>query len=271
MGLQGGHKPSKAMSPAARLTKHDLEHLAHTLETSLSITSRPQFYLWAQGALQGFLPHDTLYCAYGDIEKMQFKFEVFSRSPRPTAADATAAEPAADLLPRIVDDWLRHGHVPRLYCPSLAEQVGRRQLISDLKNMGLGTTSAHGPREVQGDFGSFFVFTGLQHAPGPRDVYLLQLLMPYLHIALYRMLGRHDGNVAVDATPKAMFSKREIQVLHWVKNGKTNLEISQILEISQPTVKSHVQNIMRKLNVTNRAQAVGKSATLRLVAPTDLT
>jgi DNA-binding CsgD family transcriptional regulator len=111
----------------------------------------------------------------------------------------------------------------------------------------------------------------LQHAPGPRDVYLLQLLMPYLHMALYRMLGRQEGDGPSDATPKVMFSKREIQVLHWVKNGKTNLEISQILEISQPTVKSHVQNIMRKLNVTNRAQAVGKSATLRLVAPTDLT
>jgi transcriptional regulator EpsA len=258
------------MSTTARLSKHDLEHLAHTLDTSLSITNRPQFYLWAQGALQGFLPHETLYCAFGDIEKMQFKFEAFSRSPRQVVVDATAADPVSDLLPRIVDDWLRHGHMPRLYCPQALEQVGRRQLISDLKNMRLGTASAHGPREVPGDFGSFFVFTGLPHAPGPRDIYLLQLLMPYLHMALYRMLGRQDGSEPADATPKVMFSKREIQVLHWVKNGKTNLEISQILEISQPTVKSHVQNIMRKLNVTNRAQAVGKSATLRLVAPTDL-
>ena len=73
------------MSTTARLSKHDLEHLAHTLDTSLSITSRPQFYLWAQGALQGFIPHETLYCAFGDIEKMQFKFEAFSRSPRPVS------------------------------------------------------------------------------------------------------------------------------------------------------------------------------------------
>jgi DNA-binding CsgD family transcriptional regulator len=102
---------------------------------------------------------------------------------------------------------------------------------------------------------------------------LLKLLMPSLHMALYRVLGRQDENGDSSANavlPSTMFSKREIQVLHWVKNGKTNQEISQILEISQPTVKSHVQNIMRKLNVTNRAQAVGKSATLRLVAPTDL-
>jgi transcriptional regulator EpsA len=260
------------MNRPVGLNKHDLEHLATTLESCLAITNRPQFYLWAQGALQGFIPHETVYCAYGDIEKMQFRFESFSRSPHKAVVDAVAADPVNALLPRVVDDWLHHGHVPRLYCPSSSEQTGRRQLIADMKKLNLGAAIAHGPAEVQGRFGSFFVFTNLQHAPDQRDTHLLQLLMPYLHMALYRVLGRLDDNgdsTANAVLPKAMFSKREIQVLHWVKNGKTNQEISQILEISQPTVKSHVQNIMRKLNVSNRAQAVGKSATLRLVAPTD--
>ncbi|RFO95780.1 helix-turn-helix transcriptional regulator [Rhodoferax lacus] len=258
------------MSKLARLTKHDLEHLATTLESALSVSSRPQFYLWAQGALQGFIPHETLFCAFGDMDKMQFKFEVFSSVAR--KPDSTGVDPATELLPRIVDDWLRHGSQPRLYCASSTEQVGRRQLIADLKKLNLGSASAHGPGEIQGRFGSFFLFAGLQRPPTQRDAHLLQLFMPYLHMALYRVLGRQtdSGDAAgSEVLPSAMFSKREIQVLHWVKNGKTNLEISQILEISQPTVKSHVQNIMRKLNVTNRAQAVGKSATLRLLAPTD--
>ena len=266
------------MSKLARLTKHDLEHLATTLESALAISNRPQFYLWAQGALQGFIPHETLYCAFGDIDKMQFKFESFSRIARKLPDKGGAIDPMTELLPHIVDDWLRHGGQPRLYCPSSSEQVGRRQLIADMKKLQLGPSSAHGPAEIQGRFGSFFLFTGLQRSPGPRDAHLLQLLMPYLHMALYRVLGRqsdssdkseNSSNGSNAVLPSAMFSKREIQVLHWVKNGKTNQEISQILEISQPTVKSHVQNIMRKLNVTNRAQAVGKSATLRLLAPTD--
>ncbi len=257
------------MSKLARLNKHDLEHLATTLESALAVTNRPQFYLWVQGALQGFIPHETVYCAFGDIEKMQFKFEAFSRVARKPASEG--ADPVTELLPRIVDDWLRHGQQPRLYCATHAEQVGRRQLISDMKKLHLGSASAHGPAEVHGHLGSFFVFTGLQQSPGAREAHLLQLLMPYLHMALYRVLGRQNdkGESSSAVLPSAMFSKREIQVLHWVKNGKTNQEISQILEISQPTVKSHVQNIMRKLNVTNRAQAVGKSATLRLLAPTD--
>ena len=41
-----------------------------------------------------------------------------------------------------------------------------------------------------------------------------------------------------------------------MKDGKTAWDISQILSISERTVKFHVQNIMRKVNATNRAQAV---------------
>jgi transcriptional regulator EpsA len=259
------------MSKMPHLTRHDLEHLAITLEGAMAITNRPQFYLWAQGALQGFIPHKTLYCVFGDIENMKFNFECFSRVPG--ATNSAGVDPGAELLPRIVEDWLRHGQKPRLYCVSSAEQMGRRQLISDIDKRHLAPALAHGPVEIQGSFGSFFLFAGMERSPTPVEAHLLQLLMPYLHMVLYRVKGRQSENGKMETSntpvPTAMLSKREIQVLHWIRNGKTNLEISQILEISQTTVKSHVQSVMRKLNVTNRAQAVGKSATLRLVAPTD--
>ncbi|MFX6645087.1 LuxR C-terminal-related transcriptional regulator, partial [Acinetobacter baumannii] len=58
-------------------------------------------------------------------------------------------------------------------------------------------------------------------------------------------------------------SARELQVLDWVREGKTNHEIGQILDISPLTVKNHIQKILRKLDVTNRAQAVARLAALR--------
>jgi len=39
-----------------------------------------------------------------------------------------------------------------------------------------------------------------------------------------------------------------------------------ILEISPLTVKNHVQKILRKLNVQNRTQAVGKAMALRILS-----
>lgn len=255
------------MKKFVRLNSHDLEHLIVTLETSLTINNRSQFFLWAQGALQGFIPHETLLCAYGDIARMRFKYETFCRGPLNAQADREVGDPVNGLLPRIIDDWLRGGSVPRLLSPAGDGQVGRRQLLSDLKRCNFGDVAAHGAKEVQGEFGSFFAFVRLPKPPCMREAYLLELLMPYLHMALHRMLANESGGKADEAAAVALLSKREIQVLHWVKNGKTNQEIGQILDISPPTVKNHLQNIMRKLNVTNRAQAVGKGATLRLLAP----
>jgi DNA-binding CsgD family transcriptional regulator len=47
--------------------------------------------------------------------------------------------------------------------------------------------------------------------------------------------------------------------------GKTNWEISTILNISPLTVKNHVQNVIRKLSVLNRNQAAIKAAKLGLI------
>lgn len=55
--------------------------------------------------------------------------------------------------------------------------------------------------------------------------------------------------------PKDLLSNREKEILIHLTSGKSNKEIASILDIAESTVKIHVQNIMRKLNVTSRVQA----------------
>ena len=50
---------------------------------------------------------------------------------------------------------------------------------------------------------------------------------------------------------------REMQVLRHIALGLSNKEIARSLEISVETVKEHVQNLLRKLGVTDRTQAAG--------------
>jgi DNA-binding CsgD family transcriptional regulator len=57
-------------------------------------------------------------------------------------------------------------------------------------------------------------------------------------------------------------SSREREVLEWLKMGKTSWDISQILCISERTVNYHVSNIIKKLGVVNRMQAVSVAANL---------
>lgn len=256
-------------TPYFRLKPSDLEHLLITIERSLEVQTRSQFYLWAQGALQGFVPHEALWCAWGNVDAMRLKVQMFARGVISPRVEQQMTDSTDGILPRLVDDWLRGGRMPRLHSCD-GEQMGRRQLIGDLSRCGFEHVAVHGVREVQGDYGSLFVFAGLERQPDQRTAYLLDLLMPHMHLALHRMRQREAEQAAADLSPVTILSKREIQVLHWVRNGKTNVEISQILGISPPTVKNHVQKIMRKLNVNNRAQAVGKSATLRLMTHADM-
>jgi len=48
---------------------------------------------------------------------------------------------------------------------------------------------------------------------------------------------------------------REITVLQFVSEGKTNKEIANNLDLSEKTVKNHVRNIFHKLQVYDRTQA----------------
>lgn len=255
------------MNEYVGLNRHDLEHLVFTIETSLKIHKRFQFFLWAQGALQGFIPHETLLCAHGDIARMRFRYETFSRAMLDEAAERGFGDPVNGLLPRMADDWLQGGGRPRPYLGDGAGEAGgetRRRILADLRRGEHGCALAHGSKEMQGDSGSFFVFLRTGEPPAAREAYLAELLAPYLHMALYRMLAGEQGSESAEVSLEALLSRRQIQILQWVKDGKTNHEIGQILDISPLTVKNHVQKILRKLKVNNRAQAVGKGAASRL-------
>lgn len=50
-------------------------------------------------------------------------------------------------------------------------------------------------------------------------------------------------------------TRREIDVLQLLAYGKQNHEIAKILVVSEGTVKTHIHNILQKLDVTDRTQA----------------
>jgi len=50
-------------------------------------------------------------------------------------------------------------------------------------------------------------------------------------------------------------TKRELEVLIEVANGMSNKEIALNLDISERTVKNHISNIFKKIDVSDRTQA----------------
>lgn len=85
----------------------------------------------------------------------------------------------------------------------------------------------------------------------PAAQWALSNVMPALHTAT-GCIKQH--------TSIQPLTVRELEVLKWSSEGKTVWETGMILSLSEGTVKFHLSNIYRKLDVTNRAQAIAAAA-----------
>ncbi|PLT31060.1 response regulator [Peribacillus deserti] len=91
----------------------------------------------------------------------------------------------------------------------------------------------------------------------------------YLHpkvthnlVAEYRRLAAEEGQdqghrPTYDIRrPLHLLTRRECEVLQLLADGQSNRGIGETLFISEKTVKNHVSNILQKMNVNDRTQAV---------------
>jgi len=64
-----------------------------------------------------------------------------------------------------------------------------------------------------------------------------------------------DDALVQSLMAKHQLTQREAEVLHWVSEGKSNHEISNILGTSQPAVNKHLEHVLTKLGVETRMAA----------------
>ncbi|MBZ0331368.1 LuxR family transcriptional regulator [Halomonas sp. ANAO-440] len=64
------------------------------------------------------------------------------------------------------------------------------------------------------------------------------------------------------------FSEREKECLFWVSQGKTYWETAAILGITERTIKFHMNNMAKKLDVANAKQLIAKALAMNLLSET---
>jgi DNA-binding NarL/FixJ family response regulator len=72
----------------------------------------------------------------------------------------------------------------------------------------------------------------------------------------FATLARRDDGERAQEVPAPRLTEREMQVLKLVARGMNNRDIAKELFISENTVKNHVRNILEKLQIHSRMEAV---------------
>jgi len=267
------------MTGSLTLSDAEAEAVVRLIEAAPQVQRRHHFFVWTQAYLQPLLPHQIAICgAYQRVHK-ELVFEALNSVAIDTGALELLTDVRSPVMRQLVDQW--------------TAQRGRALIVSLTQLVDAGTTAArelllrcgvdeilvHGvarperPTEVE----SLFLLMTPEQPVARRRLALAELLMPHLQATYMRVraVEREIGEPQVTpALARAgarseTLTGREREILSQVRDGKSNQQIGEALEISALTVKNHVQNILRKLGASNRAQAVALAMSLNLMSAFD--
>jgi len=264
-GMSASHELAQA-GGAALLEPLELESLLLNIDASLRVHSRPQLYGWAQGLLQNLLPHELLVCALCG-GPASFQTDCFAGAGIEPAPLLELFRRDSALVPQAIKNWERGQFHPLLCNAAPGGAYAGGEFAGELRRAGASNILVHGTYDAFGKPASLFFFAAAPGAAhGARRELLAELMVPFVHLAWMRtQVNRSAEAVGTAAHGAGLLTEREREILRWIHIGKSNIEVGAILGISPLTVKNHVQKILRKLNVQNRTQAVGKALALRIL------
>lgn len=109
---------------------------------------------------------------------------------------------------------------------------------------------------------------GMGFAGAEKDARCDKNAVSLIHAAANQFFTVYDDIIQEDKQKTMVkLTPREREILSWLARGKTKPEISDILFISESTVKRHCEKIFKKLDVNNIPFAVLKSVRAGLIQP----
>lgn len=244
---------------------HTLESVISVIENSYHIKRHVEFFTWLQNDIAKFIPHETLLSVWGDfkhqeLEQNSLHYDLASGIKGvDTRLFIGTTKEANRCMTQLHHMWLANNRrwFALNYFANTEFDFEFRKIFHDLP-LGVNSLLVYGVSDMRGGNDCLYVFFSKQEKLDI-DASVLQCLMPHIDHVLRKIqqldYPEHIGE------PEYRFNmlrltERELEVIDWIKVGKTNQEIAVILEISLNTVKSHIKRIFQKLNVSKRAQAV---------------
>ena len=228
------------------ISKKDAIHLLEIIYDTTRCNDT-DYFTKLLGSVQDLVPFDCLFAAYGEILGKEFDF--FSFKYPIEYLDVYFAK-NYQLIDPIAKEIFKNFDL--LFWKKV---IGKQP--SDINNpvfllssdFGLSNGFTYAVRDFKSTWLTSFSLAGDQIHNNDRTRYIIKLLVPHLGEA-------YDRLVKLNKITQFSLSKRETEVLKWLKEGKSSWEISRILARSERVINFHVSNILGKLNAENRTHAV---------------
>jgi transcriptional regulator EpsA len=248
------------------LSDEHMERYFRIIREGIAVHEHSDMLKWLQGELQHYLPHDIMLAAWGDFGSAHFRHDLVSALPG-VRTQNIKRENLSALLRALFNCWTELGKKPYILSvgPSGFAFEDARPLSESGKALhGMQSVLVHGITDERGRQDCLYILFSSGASLDNTAITAMETLMPYLDTAMRRVAPLADPAPSSDteesqeAGADHRLSGREIEILHWVRMGKTNAEIASILGISIYTVKNHLRHIFKKLDVYNRTQAISK-------------
>ncbi len=243
------------------LSKSDFNLLLELINDSLEVKSETDFKtLLAQ--IHYLIPFEYAICAYSNTDKDGniLSYYAVNLSYPKEWNDLYFSKCIYKVDPIVKKNYEKYGL--QFWADTYKYYPPPKKFIKLAADFRLNAGYTNGLRSLNGFEGSLFSFSGNKMERHERTEYILEKISPHLHHCLSRLRSTFDVNLP----KKKLLSNREIEILKWLKLGKSSWDISNILGISERTVNFHVTNIMQKLDVVKRTQAVAVGIRLGLIA-----
>ncbi len=137
----------------------------------------------------------------------------------------------------------------------------QNKIMHEAEDVGIFSGVGVGVHEGM-DISGFGITSSYKRTKPDKDMLAVLNLLAFQFHEVYSKLNYLPPTVC-----SHKLTPREVEILHWMSEGKSDQAIADILYIQHSTVRYHIQNIFKKLGANNRTMAVVKAIKMQLITP----
>jgi transcriptional regulator EpsA len=237
-----------------------LEYFGEAITSCQTVRNLSDLFMWSQGPLWAYLPHDVMLFSVANSQSQWVLSDCLHSQPLKGQVVNALIDRHHGLLSLLIQES-RKLEISSLYIDSQgqSEQPIAPELSKALTALKLGGVWFADTGALSGFHRISFALLGAQlQEIEPRQ---MCWIAPSIQAALCRVSAEQypaAEPLADETLEVQVLTARQMEIMKWVRQGKTNHEVGAIMGISPFTVKNHLQKIFQRLKVNNRVQAVAQ-------------